>query len=627
MPPLKSGVTLLAAVFTGTLLAQQQPPPPTFRGGINLITLDLTATGPDGWPVRDLRADEVTLIVNGRERAIKAFELTEVAPRAAPTPAKGAAMPPAAAAAAVAPASNVAAPARSIFFVILHDHICQGNERPVIEGAKSFIDQLSPRDRVAVITMPMGRVEVDLTTDHARAKERLGKIVGHAQQETGNPTTSEARALLDFVRSLGPLDGAKTIVLISEGFNANESGVFTPQDLASIVPMPGLLPTAEQNGTLDLASASASIAETGGLRGAAAAARAQFYVIRPNTVFGCGGLRDPASRSTNLLKQEAEDSRRDQQTMSQESALAAVASVTGGQYFSLSARATSVFDRILRETSAYYSIAFEAEPADLAGAFGRIQVRASRPGVNVRVRLTLPKQPAASSAAKASARELSATATTYREVPLWAAAFPARGANGQFKTPIVLDSIDRAWKEASFTLTDSTGKVVAQWPADLPASPAPIVTAQSVGPGHYRLRAAAVDAGGKRGTVDYEFDARLQEAGPLTLGSLMLGSVSAGSFKPSLVTRAGATVTAYFEIYGTVADVGVAFALSRPGEPAPLVEANGDLTATRDADRRIATGELPLRDVTPGDYIVRAVVSVGGGQTGTIASALHIVAQ
>ena len=247
---------VIVSAWTATLLAQQQQPP-TFRGGINLITLDITATGPDGWPVRDLRPDEITLVVNGRERAIKAFELTEVAPVAAPKPAQSASRP---APPAAAPASNVGTPGRSVFFVIMHEHICQGNERAALEGAQAFIDELAPRDRVAVITMPMGRVEVDLTTDHAKARARLGKIVGHASDATGTPTTSEPRALLDFVRSIAPLEGAKTIVLVSEGLNAGESGVFTPQDLAAIVPQPGLLPTAEQNGTLDVASASASMA-------------------------------------------------------------------------------------------------------------------------------------------------------------------------------------------------------------------------------------------------------------------------------------------------------------------------------------------------------------------------------
>ena len=623
MKRIRLGATLILWAAAASLLAQQQqqpPPPPTFRGGINLITVDITATGPDGWPVRDLKQNELTLVVNGRARAIKSFELIDVAPPPGPKAAAGSSATAPAPKAATTPASNSGTAGRSVFFVILHDHICQGNERPAIEGAQAFIDQLAPRDRVAVMTMPFGRVEVDLTTDHALAKARLGKIVGHAQQATGNETASEARALLNFVRSLAPLDGAKTIVLISEGFNASESGVLTPQDLAGIVPLPGLLPTAELNGTLDLASASAMVLETGGLRGAASVARAQFYVIRPNTTFGCGSV-DPASVPTNVILQEEADRRRNQQLVSQESGLASVASVTGGQYFNLSGRATPVFDRILRETSAYYALAFEAEPPDLAGEVGKIQVQTSRPGVNVRVRLTLPKPVLSRAAPAVSAR----AATTATNAPLFAAAFPSRGANGEFKTPIVLDSADRSWKEASFSLTDSAGAVVAQWTADLPSAPAPIVTAQSVRPGHYKLSADVLDQNGKRATTAAEFDARLQDAGPLTLGALMIGSVSGSSFKPGLVATAGETVTGYFEIYGTAPDVSVAFALTRPGEQAPLVEANGDLTATRDADRRIATGALPLRELPAGDYVVRAVVSAGGQQLGTLASTLHVV--
>jgi hypothetical protein len=208
---------------------------------------------------------------------------------------------------------------------------------------------------------------------------------------------------------------------------------------------------------------------------------------------------------------------------------------------------------------------------------------------------------------------------------LWLGAFPSRGANGQLKTPIVVDSLDRSWKEAAFTLSDSKGKLVSGWRAGVPLPPGPVITAQSLAPGHYRLRVAAVDESGKRGTVEYEFDAKLPQAGPVTLGALMLGSVSAGSFKPALVVKTGTEVTPYFEIYGTATGLSVAFTLTRPGDNTSLVAANGDLTATRDPDRRIATGSLPLGDLPSGDYTVRADVSVGGQQVGLITSTLHVV--
>src|SRR5205814_2438095 len=112
---------------------------------------------------------------------------------------------------------------------------------------------------------------------------------------------------------------------------------------------------------------------------------------------------------------------------------------------------------------------------------------------------------------------------------------------------------------------------------------------------------------------------------PLKVGTMMLGTVVAGKFEPRLVSTAGSTVTPYFEIYGTAPDVSVAFTLTRSGEETPLVAANGDLTATRDADRRIVTGTLPLRDLPVGDYAVRAAVSVGGHAVGVIVGAVHLV--
>jgi hypothetical protein len=67
--------------------------------------------------------------------------------------------------------------------------------------------------------------------------------------------------------------------------------------------------------------------------------------------------------------------------------------------------------------------------------------------------------------------------------------------------------------------------------------------------------------------------------------------------------------------------------LLKPGDATPLVEANGDLTATRDADRRIATGTLPLGDLAAGDYTVRAAVSAGGPVVATLASTIHVVSK
>ena len=193
MTRFRFGAVLLTCVCTASLAARQQQPP-TFRGGINLITLDITATGPGGWPVRDLRPNEITLIVNGRERPLKSFELMEVAP---PVPAKSAgssAAPPTTPKETAPPASNVGMPGRSVFFVIMHEHICPGNEHQALEGASNFIDQLSPRDRVAIITMPMGRVEVDTRNPRSGTRRTARRVRCWISSEASHRSTEQRQS-------------------------------------------------------------------------------------------------------------------------------------------------------------------------------------------------------------------------------------------------------------------------------------------------------------------------------------------------------------------------------------------------------------------------------------------------
>src|SRR5262245_6698381 len=73
LPPLF--LFVLLALGVGVRLAGQTAP---IRVGVEFVTVDLMAFGPDGAPVPDLRPDELTLSVNGRTRQIKSFEYVGV---------------------------------------------------------------------------------------------------------------------------------------------------------------------------------------------------------------------------------------------------------------------------------------------------------------------------------------------------------------------------------------------------------------------------------------------------------------------------------------------------------------------------------------------------------------------
>jgi VWFA-related protein len=592
---------------------QSTQQPPQFKSGVDLVTLDLSAMTADGTPIRDLRADEIRISVGGQPRTLKSFAFVEVAPLR--VPAKGAAT---AARAPMATATNAASSAgRSVFVVVLHEHIRPGNEHIAMEGVRRVIDQLEPRDRVAIVTMPFGRVEVDLTADHDRAKKRLYQVVGHADVQvsvpTGTTTTSEALDLLEFLKSITPLDGPKTVLLISEGFQTGE-GPFDAGDRVDVGA--ALLDRPETTAVAPLLNDMGQIrGEVNDLRTAAAAARAQFYVIQPHNFAVDPGFKARGQERVDLASVD-----RDRYTTmgSQTRALAGLAAVVGGRFLQLSGKSEPIFDRIVRETSGYYALAFETEPQDRDDKARSVDVSTTRPGVTLRARRTFLDKAAAGvkTSGPASVPALLNDAVSHSDVPLRALAFTTRAANGEVRVMALAQSLGPELKEAGFALVNAKNTVVASWPADLSAGAAPLVSAKVVASGHYRLRAAAIDANGAGGAVDYEFDATLAAAGPFRASSLMAGVQQGTSFKPRLSFTPGDDLVPYFELYGT-GDVEILFELARP-DGAAVARSPGSLTPTRDADRRIVSASLPLGSVPAGDYVLRAVLRTGSTAAGTL---------
>ena len=605
-------LTILAAVVALTFAASAQQPP-QFRSGVDLVTLDLTAMGPDGSPIPDLRAEEITITVLNRPRRIRSFEYVAVAPvsrAAAKGPGAG-----------VAPGTNLeTGMGRTVFVLVFHEHIRPGNERIAMEGVRRIIDQLEPRDRVAILTMPFGRVEVDLTADHERAKSRLHQIIGRSDPgdpvATGSKTNSESLNLLAFLKDITPLAGPKTVLLISEGFQTGS--VFDERD-TTLTSAPALLDRPETAAVVPLLNNVAALqGEISDLRTAAAAARAQFYVIQPYNFPVDAAFKNPGREGLGNSPYAT--------LATQNSALAALAGVLGGRYIMLSGASAPVFDRIVRETSGYYALAFETEAEDREGKADHVEVATSRKGVTLRARRTfLDPLPPARKAATITVQAMLSEGASYTGVPLRASAFVSRAADGQVKVMALAESLAPKLKDAGFVLVNSKNVVVASWPAELPAGAGPIVSAQIVPTGHYRLRAAAVDTNGIGGAVDYEFDASLATIGPLLASSLMTGVQEAATFRPRLVFTPGDDLVPYFEIYGTAEDVEAAFELVRSSGGAALAVETATQASTRDADRWIVSATLPLGSVPAGDYILRAIVRIGAQAAGTLTASIRVV--
>jgi VWFA-related protein len=595
-----------------------------FRIGTDLVAVDFQAVDDRGQPVVDLKPAELTLKVDGRQRDLRALQFVKIAATTAEAPTPPPALPP------PYGTNDVAAPGRAVVLVIDVEHIGAGDGKATLDAAARFLDRLAPADRVGLVTLPIGKVEVDLTTRHARVREALSRITGKAAppsalwtisltealavlaehntnfqdrtqelvnrecryadeqstcrsavvqealrvaRETERATRASLLALTDFLEGVRGVEGPKTVVYIAAGLLRTNDTAVDLQDLTR----------------------------------AAAAARVQLYVVQPHQA-----MLDATARGVPPNLAQDDDLRH--------GGLEDLAGATGGALFRLAAAGDRAFARIADEISAYYLLGFEPRAAERDGKPHRIEVTTTRPGVLVRARPTFIVDDPARFDAPIVTREMVRDFAAHQDLPLRAAAYAFRHTDvANMRIAVALEPTEptATLNAAAFALIDPQGRVAAEWVEEGAGVVArPLLSAIVVPPGDYRLRAAAVDTNGRRGAVDYEFRAALTDAAPLRLGPLLVGDSASGRFILQLQPPPSApTLTAYTEVYGEMplaVPMSVAFEIAATADGPALITAKGNILVSADIDRRVATAVLPLDKLAPGEYVVRAAVSFDG---------------
>src|SRR5438067_2091504 len=67
-----------ALALAAALAAQDAGQTPTFRGGIDAVTVDAIVTDKQGKPVTDLTADDFEIVENKKPQAIQTFKLIKI---------------------------------------------------------------------------------------------------------------------------------------------------------------------------------------------------------------------------------------------------------------------------------------------------------------------------------------------------------------------------------------------------------------------------------------------------------------------------------------------------------------------------------------------------------------------
>ncbi len=588
--------TALVQAGTGEPAGQRR-----FFGGVELVAVDFIALDSAGRPIPDLRQEEVTVKIDGRTRVVRSLQYVEVA-RAPSTTAPVAPLPP-------PYGSNAASDAGRSFVMVIDDESFRpGKEALMRDAVRQFLDSLSKRDRVALVTVPHGSTRTDMTTDHQRVNELLQTVVGHAPQqldasEEACRTRRTLESLDSLLRGLVNPDGPTHVLFFS-------SSMLPPRRDAVATRAPGVCEI-----TTEL---------FGFVGEAAGNARAQFYVIMPTEV-----MPDPAYEVTNFNSPVG--------SANPIEGLEHLAGVTGGLRMTLATAQQRPLDRVLTETSGYYIVAFEPVPSDRNSEHHGLEIDIARAGVEERVRPTIaidaarPDDPIPTLTPSDMLRE----ARVYRDLPLRATGYSSRGVTVDEPRVIVMgEAIEptAALVAAAAGLFDSQGRLVAQWTAnssDLGRRAS--LGALTAPPGTYRLRFAARDADGRTGTADADIQVGLTGGAGFELSSVVLGlsrpsgANLAVSFQPKLEFTTEPVAIAYIEVYGGQAGdrVGAMVEVAASLDGPALVALPLALEPSREADRFQATGAVPIGALPPGDYIVRVSVGAEGQAATTVVRTLR----
>ena len=642
MHTLLARVVVLAAAV-GSLAAQSQPATsqsepqaqgPTFRTGVEVIAVDVSVVNNNGRPVEDLLAPDFVVKIDGEPRRVVSAEQVridvEAARREAADPFE------------TLYTTNLKPPnGRMIVIAVDQMAIRFGGARALLNTAADFLDRLSPADRIAFAAYPDPGIQVGFTNDRLRLKQAMQRVVGRQQSYSGrfniglyeavaisergdgrifaqvalrecprlSGTTLEQcerdvlsesdsivrsvrqdsaeslRGLYDLLMGLSVIEGAKTLILISEGLVLD-----SPSDLDDVIR-------------------------------AAAYARVTINVML---------LDVPRHDITVSRLQPTATEDRDMQVQG----LGDLAAGTRGSLYYIAGTGEGIFERLAAETLAYYMVGVEQAPTDRDGKQHRIDVEVRRRNVTVRSRRAFVLSSATTTRRKAEETLLDALKSPFgvAEVPLRVTTFTQKDrASDKARIVIAADVGQPGGEPEEFTvgyvLLDGEGNVVSgnvdkrvlSVPNGLTNQPRDYLTEVLVEPGNYALRFGVVDSTGRRGGVIRDVNAWKLGGEEFALGDLLIGDAGSDAsqrIRPGVEPRVrGGNVGAFLELYSTTPALleatTASFEIADDQDSPALLSGPAEMITGAEPGQRIVQGVVSAALLPSGRYMARARVMRG----------------
>ena len=540
---------LVAVMVLASAVVASQTQQPTFRGGIEVIEVDVSVVDNVGRPMTDLRAPEFTVTVDGERRRVVEAEWFSLRPAEAdgrdrePEPLE------------VFYASNATTTrGRLILIAVDRGSITFGGGHRVMQAAGRFLDTLGSNDRTAFVALPQPGPLIDFTANHERVRQAIDGMVGLDTQNTRlfNIGTSEAISLVERIDPFVEADvmnrfcgqfspGSQAFEPCAEAVRTEARAIVQEiryQARNSLRTLESLL---EALGDIDGPKSFVWISEGLMLRDPTALSRIARLAAASRTTVNVVMVDAPLIDVTR--RERAPTAREDRRL--QEEGLEMLAGMTRGALFRVNQNADRVFRHLEEELSGYYLLGIEALPTDRDGDRHTIGVSVRRRGATVRARnefLFTPEEQVAEEGIDERLMRMLRSPFATTELPLRLATYAYRDAAGSQQVQLMIaaeiagDLDEPVDLSIGYSLLDSEGAVVVSGthratatPVDTPDGPV-LENAWGllVDPGSYVLRLAVVDEGSRRGSVEHAVQAWQMTDVPFAAGDLMLVEAPSG---------------------------------------------------------------------------------------------------
>jgi VWFA-related protein len=381
-------VTIGAILFSVAPAQQQKPPQPgafRFKVETEIVLVNAVARDKQGKPITDLKAEDFTLLEDGKPQHIVSFdyENLDTAPLAPAGPSQAVTEAPVHPILTAKDADKELSNKRVMVFFFDLSSMQPDEIQRSVEAARKYVQtRMTAADTIAIVSLASSlRLDQDFTGDRARLLHVLNRF-SHAEgqgmssgatgdadgiEESGNAYTPDETEYNQF-NTDRKLEALQSVCQVLAKFNQKKSLIYFSG---------GVTQTGAENQSALRAATNTAVK-----------ANVAIYTMdsRGLTAAPPGGSAQSASlRGTAMYSGAAVQNQLDQNFASQET-LSTLAGDTGGKAFLDTNDLGQVFDRVQKDTSVYYVLGYKSTNPLRDGHYRRIQLKLNRPGLNLEYR-------------------------------------------------------------------------------------------------------------------------------------------------------------------------------------------------------------------------------------------------